>query len=72
MALKSTLGRSLPMPNLTPTETRILHETDGRSIPEIAAALGMTPRAVKFHSDNLRKAYGVKNRRDLIPFGKEK
>jgi DNA-binding CsgD family transcriptional regulator len=52
---------------LTETQARILNETDGRSIEEIAQALQMNPRTVKYYSDALRAKYGVKSRRALIP-----
>ena len=56
---------------LTENQRRVLEATDGRSINEIAADLGMAPRTVKYYSDVLRHKYGVENRRDLIPIGKE-
>ncbi len=54
------------MTNLTEKEQKVLALTDGRTIEEIAAALSMNPRTVKYHSDNLRFKFGVKSRRDLI------
>lgn len=54
------------MIELTPGEKRVLAATDGRSIEEIAEALRMNPRTVKYYSDSLRLKLGCKARRHLI------
>ncbi len=53
--------------HLTPDERRVLGLTDGsRTIGEIAAELGISPRMAKYHSDMLRAKAGVQHRRQLI------
>lgn len=57
-------------PDLTPRQLEVLDLTRlGRSTTEIAAALGVSPRAIKAHSDHLRAKFGVKHRRQLIEVG---
>ena len=57
--------------NLTAKQRAVLEQTDGRNIKEIAEALGWPERNVKHHSDVLRKKFGVKARRHLIPLRDE-
>lgn len=56
---------------LSDKQRQVLALTDGRTIEEIAAELGWLPRTVKYHSDVLRRKYGVEKRRQLIPYHQE-
>ncbi len=44
---------------------------EGLSTREIAARLGVTPRAGKAHVDTLRRKFGVDHKRQLIPIALE-
>jgi DNA-binding CsgD family transcriptional regulator len=62
------LSRSIPgREALTPRERLIMVEiVRGFSGKEIARALGIAPRTVEFHRNNLLKKVGVKNTIDLV------
>jgi DNA-binding CsgD family transcriptional regulator len=48
---------------LTPRETQVLERTaKGETNAEVAAALGITTHAVKFHLSSIFRKLGVKNR----------
>jgi DNA-binding NarL/FixJ family response regulator len=56
---------------LTEKQKQVLRLTDGRTIDEIASALGWSPRTVRYYNDVLMHKFNVRARRHLIPIGKE-
>ena len=43
---------------------------DGLSVREIAETLVVSHRTAQYYNDCLRRKFGVKNRRELIPLGR--
>ena len=59
------LGESVR--KLTPTEIQVVNLIkQNKSSKEIAGFLGVSPRTVEFHRDNIRKKLGIQNRRQNL------
>lgn len=53
--------------HLTDRQEEALREIGtGKTAAQVGAALGITPRTAKAHSDVLRRYFGVKTARELI------
>jgi DNA-binding CsgD family transcriptional regulator len=58
-------------PRLTGREfERLQLLMDGLSVREIAETLVVAHRTAQYYNDCLRRKFGVKNRRELIPLGR--
>ena len=56
-----------PPPALTPRELEVLHRlSEGLSNKAIAASLGVSPRTINFHLDNLYSKLGVASRTEAV------
>jgi len=64
--LRKSFGRALDTSRLTPRARQVLHMVaEGLANKEIAAALNISERTVKFHVSTLLAHYHVTSRRDL-------
>ena len=58
-----------PLPRLSPRQREVLQLLAmGRTMNEVAAALGITPRTVGFHKYSVMTSLGLKTNTDLIRF----
>jgi DNA-binding NarL/FixJ family response regulator len=66
MAIEVEHARTPPV--LTERQRQVASALErGLSNEEIAAELGIAPRTVKAHCDNLRRKLGVRKRRLIVP-----
>jgi DNA-binding CsgD family transcriptional regulator len=55
------------MRSLTPRQRQVIAQlARGRSNLEVAAALGISPRTAKAHTDEIRRRLGVEKRRQIL------
>ena len=68
-AQKAQAGASDPYESLTTREREVLHlAAESSSTSEIAARLGISPRTVESHRENLMRKLGLQNQTDLIRY----
>ncbi len=65
--------RAAPTPTLlTPRQRDVLQLlADGKSVKEIAAVLGLSPRTVEDHKYRMMEALGLENNVELVRFALE-